>query len=226
MNKLLLMTALGLTALGLNSNPAKSTTIMIDDFNNGFTNKTMTGPAPQEFSTFVSASGIIGGSRNIEFQLTEAPNPSRTANLFINAGNGTLSLSNTVEANSFVRIGYGPGLNALFPSNGRFVFPVVNTDGVTSQLAFSVNGETRAVSITGAGNVYIPGNSFSGLADIDSLELLITGEPGYDIELQEITYEYPEYFVNEPSFSILGAIASVSALMLLKTTYLKTRARD
>ena len=213
MRKLLTMSALVISSLAIP--PAQSSVLMIDDFNNGHTNKTLVGPATQSFSTTVNANGIIGGQRVIDFQLTEAPNESRTANLFVNAGNDTLSLSNTVESNSFVTLSYGPGLNQVLPTGGHFVFPVVNTDGVTSELNFSLNGsDPKSVIITDIGNAYIPSYLFGDVSVIDSLELGIAGETGFDIELKKITYEYPTV-VNEPS-ALLAVIIPLTAIGLLR----------
>lgn len=216
MRKLLTMSALVISSLAIA--PAQSSVLMIDDFNNGHTNKTLVGPAPQSFATTVNANGIIGGQRVIDFQLTEAPNESRTANLFVNAGNDTLSLSNTVESNSFVTLSYGPGLNQVLPPGGHFVFPVVNTDGVISELNLSINGsDPKSVIITDIGNVYIPSYLFGDVSVIDSLEVGIVGYTGFDIELKEIGYEYSEV-IPEPA-NILSLIIPLAVVGLLRKKY-------
>jgi len=222
MKKLLILSTLSLGALALTSGSAQAALLTIDDFNDGVTDERLQGPAPKNFTETVTAPGIVGGSRNINFNLTEGTNRSRRADLFINDENDTLSLSNGNRTSSTVEVSYGPGLDLPLISPGDFEFPIISSDGVGVALELSVNGlPSQSVPLGGlaGGTAIFPSSLFGDPTSLDSLTFKIVGSTGFDVEIDQVGYrdEIPE-FVPEP-MTILGTVFVLGALPKLKKAY-------
>ena len=226
MKKLLILSTLSLGALALTPGSAHAELLIIDDFNNGLTDEQLSGPLPSTFTGTVAAPGIIGGSRDIDFDLILAENDSRRAELFINGDNDTLTLSNGSSANSTVQLDYGPGLNQPISSPGDFVFPIIANDAVDAFIAVSVNGSapvTLPVPAPGT-NLTFPNSLFGNPTTLDSFSVLITGGVSNDVEIDQIGYQFDDPVIPEP-MTILGTVFVLGAIPKLKKAYGKKKAQ-
>jgi hypothetical protein len=223
MKKLLILSTLSLGALALTSGSAQAALLTIDNFNDGVTDERLQGPAPKNFTQTVTAPGIVGGSRNIDFDLTEGTNRSRRADLFINDENDTLSLSNGNRTNSTVAVSYGPGLGqTLVSPGGSFEFPIISSDGVGVELELSVNGSPfQSVPLGGlaGGNAIFPSSLFGDPTSLDSLTFKIVGSTGFDVEIDQVGYRDQLPDVLPEPMTILGTVFVLGALPKLKKAY-------
>lgn len=231
MKKLLVLSTLTLGTLALTSGSANAGLLVIDDFDNGLTNETITAPAPQTYTNTVTAAGILSGSRGIVFQKTAGTDPDGAdkATLFIDGSPDSLQIGNTTNSNSTVQINYGPAgvLNKPLVSPGSFVFPIKSNDAVPSFLELSVNGSSFVKlpipsippALPGT-TVSFPSNLFGDPTTLTSLSIKVSGDAGYDVEIDQIGYEY----VPEP-MTILGTVFALGALPKLKKAHSKKKAQ-
>jgi hypothetical protein len=173
------------------------TTFLIDNFNEGNVEFFLNGKAPKPpISLTEEVSGVIGGVRDVLFELISAPDRTCAGELYIlSDGLDCLTVHNrNKSSNSTATLKYG---SATAPLNlsvtpGRFVFNVTSVAGQPT-ISLSINGSAfKSKSASTLANVSFPSRLFGDIAVINTIVLKISGQPDYDIELDNFSYQTTE----------------------------------
>lgn len=237
----------GLTGLLLGANSAQASLLIIDDFltanpdpttlvliNNPF--DTVNFPTSRSNTATGSVSSILGGEREVLFEMNPASTPFSSGILTIapndfggfSGDKGTLLVNNNtgfISQTTLTWDGIGSsGLNANFLEQDLFR---IGVEGVVETASFTLTVEdgdsSSAVTVNGiaasdVGKVDFRFENFTGIdfSQVKSLKLEISGTSDFDLEVGSLSAET----VPEPS-TILGASLALGlgALFAKKKKY-------
>lgn len=213
------------------SSGAWGAAILIDDFESGQTNLEVAVFDNIDSMWQDSLGGVIGGRRDVSLELLDGNADGATARINYRNYTGTFTLASDPDMQAKAIIGYGIGgdLNAdLFTGNSRLEFQFFAADlAGTVSVLLTTTGQGSSVAVFATpGNlnelemlVYLPYLNFSiesgigaNFADIDRVQITLTGAPNGDYKLQRIRA------VPEPS---IFAMLSLMALAIRRKQSLK-----